>query len=125
MAGVIGSAWSDQDEQEVRPYAVTGGRTRPRHTLRLVSLLRAGRSSPPEVLAPEARAALELCRGELRSVAEIAGLLRQPVQVTKVILSDLIDSGALVLAVPDTTSNTVQLMEAVLAGLRNKFSDVA
>ena len=49
-------AWADEDEQDVRPYAVTGGRTRPRHTMRLVSLLVAGHALPPGALVPEAEA---------------------------------------------------------------------
>jgi Protein of unknown function (DUF742) len=120
-------AWAGEDEQPLRPYAITGGRTRPRYTMRLVSLLVAGHTLPQEVLAPEAEAAFVLCRSEQRSVAEIAARLRQPVQVTKIILSDLIDSGALVMAVPDTTCDpdkTVQLVEAVLAGLQHKFANV-
>jgi hypothetical protein len=121
-------AWTDQDEEEVRPYAVTGGRTHPRHTMRLVSLLAAGRIKPSAALTPEAECALGLCRAAQRSVAEIASHLGQPVQVTKVVLSDLIDSGVLVMAVPDTPSEPhkdPQLLEAVLAGLQRKFSNVA
>jgi Protein of unknown function (DUF742) len=62
-----------------------------------------------------------------RSVAEIAATLQQPVQVTKIVLSDLIDSGALIIAVPDTSSDPtdVHLLEAVLASPRHRFPDVA
>jgi hypothetical protein len=119
-------AWSDEAEQDVRPYAVTGGRTKPRHSMRLVTLLAASRAAPPGNLAPEATRAVTLCRGEQRSVAELAALIRQPVQVTKIILSDLIDAGALrISAVPSTPADPAQIVEAVLAGLRHKFSDVA
>ncbi|MFE2426947.1 DUF742 domain-containing protein [Streptomyces sp. NPDC059373] len=128
MAAFEQGAWSDEDEQDVRPYSITGGRTRPRHTMRLVSLLAAGRTPPPGGLGPEAEQAFALCRRERRSVAEIAATLQQPVQVTKIVLSDLIDSGALIIAVPDTVSDPAdnpQLLEAVLAGLRHKFPDAA
>ncbi|MFF5264640.1 DUF742 domain-containing protein [Actinomadura viridis] len=120
-----GLALGDPDEQ-VRPYALTGGRTRPRHAMRMESLLEIGGIPAPTGLPPEADHAVALCRAGRCSVAEIAARLGQPVQVTKIILSDLIDSGALALAVPGTTSgDRVQLLEAVLAGLQKRFSDAA
>lgn len=122
MDGFDDPAWSDQDVQEVRPYAVTGGRTEPRHRMRLASLLRARREAPLG-LTPEAERALALCRGEARSVAEIAGTLAQPVLVTKILLSDLIDSGALVLALTTAKPDDPSILEAYLAGLRNKFRE--
>ena len=128
------SAWLDEENQKARPYAVTGGRTRPRHTLRAVSLLVSARPEPAD-LAPEARQAVDLCRAEQRSVAEIAGRLHLPIQVTKVLLSDLLDSGALAMRVSDVSfsaSHTtlaspdqVQLLEGVLVGLRRMWPDVA
>lgn len=122
QTGFDGPAWTDEAEEGVRPYAVTGGRTKPRHTLRPVTLLRLGAASPCGNLAPEAEKALALCRVEQRSVAEIASILQQPLQVAKIILSDLLDAGALIVAVSDTTSEpSEQLLEAVLVGLRNKF----
>ncbi|MBA9002827.1 DUF742 domain-containing protein [Thermomonospora cellulosilytica] len=133
MAHLDDPAWVVQDEHDVRPYVVTGGRTRPRHAMRLVSLLAAGDALPAEPLAPEAEQALRLCRGGQRSVAEIAATIGQPAQVTKIILSDLIDCGALIIAVPDTASgdpasdpdNGTQLLESLLAGLHTHFSGVA
>lgn len=126
MAPLNGSPWTEQDQQEVRPYAVTGGRTRSRHAMRMASLLAAGDTPPPHPLPPEADQALRLCRGGQRSVAEIAATIGQPIQVTKVILSDLIDCGALIIAVPDPATcdpaadpdTSTQLLEALLAGLQ-------
>lgn len=126
MAGSLTPAWSDQDEQDERPYALTGGRTRPRHSMRLDTLLMAQRGSPPERLGPEAKAAIALCQREQRAVAEIAAVLKQPAQVTKIILSDLIDAGALIVAVPDTIDpRSPQLLEALLGGIRHKWGNVA
>lgn len=125
--GPFATAWTHEAEQEVRPYAITGGRTQPGHAMRLLTLLVARRNPPSAQLGPEAAEALALCRGQQQSVAEIAAVLRQPVQVTKIILSDLLDTGALAMAVPDDTSDTrpsVQLLEAVLAGLRTKFPEL-
>ena len=63
----------------VRPYAVTGGRTRPDYELAieaLVSTTRLGDRSA-ESTAPERQQICDLCR-RARSVAEIAAYLRMP-----------------------------------------------
>ncbi|MCM2393616.1 DUF742 domain-containing protein [Streptomyces albipurpureus] len=106
-------------ETRVRPYGLTRGRTAPKHRLRPESLLQTG--APCDQSAPEERAAIELCNRP-RSVAEISATLQLPLQVTKVIVSDLVDRGALDLTVPpEAAQNSPQVMEAVLAGLRTKW----
>jgi hypothetical protein len=84
-----------------RPYTVTGGRTRPSTQLDLMSLVRAtGKGNVvPERLGREHAQALRLCRAPT-SVAEVAAHLKQPVVVTKVLLSDLIESGAVTARFP-------------------------
>lgn len=114
--------WSDEDTQDVRPYAVTGGRTEPRHQMRLASLLRARRGAAAGA-TPEAEQILGLCRQGARSVAEIAGTIRQPVLITKVLLSDLIDSGGVVMAVPTAERPSRETLEALLAGMQKKWSE--
>jgi hypothetical protein len=42
---------------------------------------------------PELDAICELCRGHMRSIAEIAALLRIPLGVVRVLVSDLADQG--------------------------------
>jgi hypothetical protein len=103
----------------VRPYTVTNGRTRPSTALDLVSLVRAtGRGMvAPERLGLEHAQALELCHSPT-SVAEVAAHLRQPVMVTKVLLSDLIDSGAVTARFPTFDSTDPARLEALLDGLR-------
>ncbi|GLY65878.1 DUF742 domain-containing protein [Amycolatopsis taiwanensis] len=89
------------DELWERPYTVTGGRTKPSTQLDMMSLVRAtgqGRVAP-ERLGLEHAQALRLCRAPT-SVAEIAAHLRQPVMVAKVVLSDLIESGAVTARFP-------------------------
>lgn len=105
----------------MRPYALTGGRTRPTNEMGLSSLLKARATAAAGYLSPERARALALCRGEARSVAEIAATLRQPVQVTKILLSDLLDAGTLIMAMPTRTADpkNPNLLEAVLEGLRN------
>ncbi|MER8002115.1 DUF742 domain-containing protein [Streptomyces sp. NPDC095613] len=121
------TAWSAQQHQDLRPYVLTGGRTRPEHEMDLDTLLKVrvhAQSMPPHSPGPETGQVLALCRAEPRSVAELAGRLHQPVQTVKVLLSDLIGCGALIQAVPTTYADArdPHLLEAVLAGLRHKFA---
>ncbi|KIF69424.1 hypothetical protein HY68_13855 [Streptomyces sp. AcH 505] len=120
MGALDGTPWVDDDEHEVRPYALTGGRTVPTNNMSLTSLLKARATAPSGYLSPEAAQALALCRGEARSVAEVAATLQQPVQVAKILLSDLLDAGALIMAMPSRTADPKDphLLEAVLEGLR-------
>ncbi|WTA38721.1 DUF742 domain-containing protein [Streptomyces sp. NBC_00846] len=126
MAGLDGDPWATEADSDVRPYAITGGRTRPRHNLRLVTLLLAGVASPPRGLMPEAERTFTLCCSEPRSVAEIAGTLRQPVQVAKVLVSDLIEIGALTIAASDTSPDPdMQLLWKLRDALHRKWPDAA
>jgi hypothetical protein len=66
--------------------------------------------------------ALELCDGPT-SVAEIAAHLRLPAVITKVLLSDLVDCGAVTAHAPafhDMPTDR-SLLEAVLDGLRRQL----
>jgi len=107
----------------VRPYAVTGGRTRPSADIALEALLEstvAGRESAP-VLSPHRRSIVSLCDGRPQSLAEIAALLRQPVGVARVLVADMAADGLLTLSDPtlldDGTVGT-HVLERVLGGLR-------
>ncbi|MFJ5137045.1 DUF742 domain-containing protein [Streptomyces sp. NPDC088707] len=106
----------------IRPYAVSGGRTRPTIALDLLSMVMATGSSPQAPMGPEHSLALGLCDGPT-SVAEIAAHLRLPAVVTKVLLSDLMDCGALTARAPRFHANPTDrsLLEAVLDGLRQRL----
>ncbi|WAL69962.1 DUF742 domain-containing protein [Amycolatopsis cynarae] len=120
MTGPDGHPESELDgDFGVRPYTVTNGRTKPSTPLDLVSLVRAtGKSKvPPERLGLEHAQALQLCAATT-SVAEVAAHLRQPVVVTKVLLSDLIESGAVTARFPTFDSTDPSRLEALLDGLR-------
>ncbi|MET7755805.1 DUF742 domain-containing protein [Streptomyces sp. NPDC005389] len=106
----------------IRPYAVSGGRTRPTIALDLLSMVMATGSSPQAPMDPEHSLALGLCDGPT-SVAEIAAHLRLPAVVTKVLLSDLMDCGALTARAPRFHANPTDrsLLEAVLDGLRQRL----
>ncbi|MER6684580.1 DUF742 domain-containing protein [Streptomyces olivaceoviridis] len=122
MAAVAaGSSWAQEPSEGPAHFVLTGGQTRPSHDLRVHTLLTAPHPGPPtEPQLPEAEQALALCRGQPSSVAEIAARLNLPVQITKVVLSRLMDVGALALAdrpVRRTHDDTITLLEAVRDGL--------
>lgn len=106
----------------IRPYTVSGGRTRPTAALDLLSLVMATGTTPQTHLGPEHALALGLCHGPT-SVAEISAHLRLPAVVTKVLLSDLVDCGAVTARAPRTadTPTDRSLLEAVLDGLRRRL----
>jgi hypothetical protein len=104
----------------VRPHVVTGGRAHPtRNIFDLVTLVIVA-SDQMSGLPPEQRRIVELCRGGALSVAEIGGHLGLPASVTKVLLSDLADSGHVVTRVPAHAAPLPQphLLQEVLDGLR-------
>lgn len=75
-----GSQWYDQEAGPlVRPYAMTGGRTKPGPTgvrFDLIALVTLDIGAPglddDTGLGPEHRALIDLCRPETQSVAELA-----------------------------------------------------
>jgi hypothetical protein len=106
----------------VRPYAVTGGRTRPRYDLAVEALVTAAPYPPRDVggLTPEYRAIMDLCRSA-RSVAEVSALLKIPLGVARVLIADMCLEGLLRLhqARPSGEQPDLRLLERVLSGLRN------
>ncbi|MEU9334362.1 DUF742 domain-containing protein [Streptomyces sp. NPDC048290] len=123
----------DRKPARVRPYSLTGGRTRFGHVLLVetfvasTAALEAGEERKeltnglnPRVM-PEMRAIVELCR-RMRTVAEIAALLRMPLGVVRVLLSDLADQGKIRVYGTGTGHGAGRperaLLERVLSGLR-------
>lgn len=107
----------------VRPHVVTGGRAHPtRNIFDLVTLVVAVRLEVAG-LTPEKRRIVELCRGGALSVAEVAGHLGLSLSVTKVLLSDLADSGHIATraAGPPDRDSKIQLLQEVLDGLRARL----
>jgi hypothetical protein len=106
----------------VRPYTATYGRTQPSTVLDLMSLVKAtghGRVSLDR-LGYEHAQALRLCNMPI-AVAEVAAHLHTPANVAKVLLSDLIDAGAVITRPPaaDAYTDNPEILEALLVGLRN------
>jgi hypothetical protein len=108
----------------VRPYAVTGGRTRPSRAggelelEALVSTTSRGEASVG-VLALERRTIAELCR-DILSVAEVSARLEVPLGVARVLIGDMAEEGLVAVHRPTSPSDRpdLALLERVLYGLR-------
>jgi hypothetical protein len=105
------------EESFLRPFMLTGGRTRPRlDGLRVETLVHAVpgvRSAPLEF---EQRRIVELCREPL-SVAEIAAAINAPLGVARVLIADLLASD-LVRCHEEHGELSIRLLERILAGIR-------
>ncbi|MFF7451588.1 MULTISPECIES: DUF742 domain-containing protein [unclassified Streptomyces] len=109
----------------VRLYTVTDGRTQPRHTLTLHTVLAAGPRTPRD-LPEESRHILALCRERSRPLVELAGTLSLHVTAVRVLVSDLIDAGALSLPIPDGPGEDrdVAVLLRLSAALKSRFPHV-
>jgi hypothetical protein len=105
-----------------RPYLLTGGRTFTRYPLHTHTLVSAPHYSAvaSERLLPEARAlVMQAAFGPL-SIAELSAHTDVPLGVTRVLISDLAETGALVIDRPAYVSPFDRdLLEKVRDGLRN------
>ncbi|MEV6815884.1 DUF742 domain-containing protein [Micromonospora sp. NPDC051296] len=83
------------DEAAVRPFLLTGGRTRPMQDgLRVETLLSAQPAALSAPLRFEARRIVELCQRPT-TVADLAVAMRVPLGVTRVLVADLLNEGYL------------------------------
>ena len=109
------------EPQRVRPYAMTGGRTRPTHDdpeiETLVFTTSTGEQAPK--LTVEQRAIAALCR-DILSIAEISARLGLPLGVTRVLVGDMAEEGTVMVHRPTHTGDRpdLALLERVLYGLR-------
>ena len=103
----------------VRPYALTGGRTRAQHTYPLEALVitTVTGERPDPSRSPEGQLICELC-AHTRALAEIAATLRLPFGVTRVLVGDLVDAGWVRVFEQSDDSPDAELLERVLSGLR-------
>ncbi|EIV91123.1 DUF742 domain-containing protein [Frankia sp. QA3] len=115
--------WFDEDAGPVvRPYAVTGGRTRPTNrALELVALV----TTTPNgrlmgaTLEPEQRSIALLCQ-RVQSIVEISARLDLPIGVVRVLVGDMLDAGLITVNRPARPSDrpSAALIEKVLDGLQ-------
>ena len=82
-----------EDDLFIRPFFVTGGRTRPlQDGLRIETIVSAQPAALSAPLRFERRQIVELCQRPL-SVAEVAVRLGMPLGVTRVLVGDLVTEG--------------------------------
>ncbi|WP_116049846.1 DUF742 domain-containing protein [Amycolatopsis palatopharyngis] len=115
-------AWFDEAAGPlVRPYAVTGGRTRSDTLgLELITLVVALPSAAEAAaMEPEYARIVRLCQRPM-SVAEVAARVDLPLPVVKVLLSDLIERNHILFrtAAPSADIPNKHVLHAVLEGIR-------
>jgi hypothetical protein len=104
----------------VRPYALTGGRTRPAHThLELEALVTTTSLGQRARLTVEQRGIAALCR-DILSIAEISARLDLPLGVTRVLVGDMAQAGLVNVHRPAAGGDRpdLALLERVLYGLQ-------
>jgi hypothetical protein len=123
MEGPVDEPWFDDDAGRlVRPYTVSNGRTQPTTKLDLLSMVMATGRVPRAHLEPDHARALGLCAGPT-TVAEVSAHLKLPAVITKVLLSDLVDCGAVSTRAPGSVADPTDrsVLEALLNGLQRRL----
>lgn len=114
---------SDAAGRLVRPFALTGGRTRPsRADFTLITTVTAVNPPPERAPRPQPEQAriLRRCARPI-AVAELAALLDLPVSVVVIMLSDLLEAGLITARAPHPVSprtpGDLDLLQKVRDGL--------
>lgn len=106
--------------KRIRPYALTGGRTRTRHHLLVETLVSVPEFDPvlADALMPESRALyIRACRR--MSVAELSATLTLPLGVVRVLISDLAGQDAVFIhPTAYAYQNNPHVLERILDGLK-------
>lgn len=123
MSKVPDDRWLDRDAGPVvRPYALTGGRTRPRgesfDLLAVVSAMVDSGSAGRMLLEPEHAQVLRLCR-QPTTVVDLASDLDLPLGVVRILLSDMREHGLITIAKPARSGVAdPQILKDVVDALR-------
>src|SRR5258705_1451844 len=111
----------------VRPYAVTGGRTRPKVEIAIEALVETtakGRTNSRDGLTQgrEQQYIVTLCDGRLQSLAEISARMQLPLGVARVLVADMAsdDMGSIYepTSIDGNDAVGTALLARVLSGLR-------
>ena len=112
----------------VRPYAVTGGRTKPRLEIAIEALIettqrgRAAGGRDGMSGGREQNYIVTLCDGRLQSLAEISARMQLPLGVARVLVADMAADGLVAIYEPASLDGNdavgTELLERVLSGLR-------
>ncbi|WP_409492913.1 DUF742 domain-containing protein [Amycolatopsis sp. cmx-11-12] len=106
--------------RRIRPYALTGGRTKSSHLLLVETLISVPRYDPAlsEALMPESRSLYERAR-ERASIAELSVGLDLPLGVVRVLIGDLATQGAVfVHPTAHAYNHDTNVLERILDGLK-------
>lgn len=109
-------AHRDDTARLLRPYAITGGRTDAPTFLNLESQVRRVEGASSENHRWEAARIIEIT-GQPIALVEVAARTGLPVGVTKVVVADLIEQGALTTGAQRPAGSFSSLLERVLDGL--------
>ncbi|WP_338674409.1 DUF742 domain-containing protein [Streptomyces sp. SCSIO 30461] len=123
-----GSRWYDAEAGPlVRPYAMTGGRTKPGAGAERFDLIALVDLAPDalaraeqSLIGPEHRTLIVLCSHDTQSVAELAAGADLPVGVVRVLLGDLLEAGLVAVSrpVPPAQLPDERILREVIDGLR-------
>jgi hypothetical protein len=106
--------------KRIRPYALTGGRTRARYHLLVETLISVPRYDPTlsDTLMPESKALYERARAQM-SIAELSSALAIPLGVVRVLISDLASQGAVFIhPTAHAYHHDSNVLERILTGLK-------
>jgi uncharacterized protein DUF742 len=110
------------DPRRVRPYAMTGGRTRPTHDDLEIETLVSTTSTREQTpnLTVEQRAIAALCH-EILSIAEVSARLHLPLGVIRILVGDMADEHLVIVHRPAHAGDRpdLALLERVLDGLHS------
>ncbi|WP_246159039.1 DUF742 domain-containing protein [Catellatospora sichuanensis] len=118
-----GLLWVDDEAGPlIRPYAMTSGRTRPRHgDLDLIAVIVATRPTLPSDggLGSVYAEIMAVCQRPV-SVAEVASYLRLPAGTVRVLLSDLLERRLVRRRAPVNVNQlpSADILKAVIDGIR-------
>jgi hypothetical protein len=102
---------NDSDDLVIRPFLLTGGRTRPAQDgLHIETLILARPGAMTSSLRFETRQIVELSQ-KATSLAELAAALKVPLGVARVLVSDLVADGSVTIVKREELS--VQLIERI------------
>ena len=105
----------------IRPYAVTGGRTRSKGELIPIEALVSVIGRPPLQLSAEKLRIVDLAMTQYLSIAELSAHMHMPVGVVRVLVGDLVEEGHArvhgAVASAYNPAATLSVLESVLDGI--------
>jgi hypothetical protein len=109
------------ESASIRPYAVTGGRTRSKGELIPIEALVSVIGRPPVQLSTEKLLIVDLAMKQYLSIAELSAHMHMPVGVVRVLVGDLVEEGHArvhgAVASAYNPAATLSVLESVLDGI--------